>query len=150
MHILNSIESLRAAVGTHLGESNWRTVTQEHVNTFADLTDDHQWIHVDVNRAKISPFGGTVGHGFLTLGLVPTLAEDVYRYEGFTMSLNYGANRLRFPSPLAVGSRVRGSFDLAAVNSIPVGYLVQVDATVEIEDAEKPACFVEYLVALVP
>jgi len=101
--VFDSIDALKAAEGTHLGKSEWRAVTQNHVDTFADLTLDHQWIHVDVQRAKRSAFGGTLGHGFLTLGLVPTLAEEVYRYEGFAMSLNYGASKLRFPAPLPSG-----------------------------------------------
>lgn len=148
--VFNGLEALEAAVGTHLGRSDWREVTQDHVNTFADLTLDHQWIHVDVERAAHSPFGGTVAHGFLSLGMVPTLAEEVYRYEGFAMSLNYGASKLRFPAPLPAGSRVRGSFELAAVSQISAGYLVQVDATVEVEGGTKPACFIEWLVVLVP
>lgn len=150
MYIFNSIETLQAAVGNRLGWSSWRTVTQSEVETFADLTADHQWIHVDVKRAAASSFGATVAHGFLTLGLVPTMAEEVYRYDGFTMSLNYGVNKLRFPSPLPVGSRIRGSFVLAEVTSTPSGHLVQVDVTVEIEGSTKPACFVQFLVLLVP
>ncbi|MGQ4619422.1 MaoC/PaaZ C-terminal domain-containing protein [Nocardia sp. R7R-8] len=146
----DGLESLQSAVGTHLGESAWREVDQAQVNTFADLTADHQWIHVDVERAAQSPLGATLAHGFLTLGMVPAMAEEVYLYEGFTMSLNYGANKLRFPSPLHVGSRVRGSFELAAVTKTDAGYLVQVDVTVEVEGFAKPACYVEWLVLLVP
>lgn len=148
--VFDSLEALLARQGQHLGYSEWRNVDQLQVNTFADLTADHQWIHVDPERAADSPFGGTVAHGFLTVGMIPTLAEAVYQYEGFSMSLNYGANKLRFPGPLPVGSRVRGSFTLSAVTETKAGYLVQVDATIEIEDADKPACFMEWLVLMVP
>ena len=103
----------RQAVGTHLGWSDWHTVTQQQIDTFADATGDHQWIHVDPEKAAAGPFGGTVAHGFLTLSLVPMLVWQVYRVEGVRMGVNYGANKLRFPSPVPVDSKVRAGVELS-------------------------------------
>ena len=115
MRIINGIEELEQAVGTHLGYSDWHTVTQDQIDLFADATGDHQWIHVDQKKAKEGPFGSTIAHGYLTLSLVPMLSWQVYKVEGVRMGVNYGANRLRFPSPVPVASKVRAGVELLSV-----------------------------------
>ncbi|MCB0963933.1 MAG: MaoC family dehydratase, partial [Acidimicrobiales bacterium] len=116
------IDEVRAAVGTHLGHSGWVTVTQEMVNTFADATGDHQWIHVDPEKAKAeSPFGGPIAHGYLTLSLGPVLAPQVMRVEGIKMGVNYGCEKVRFPSPVPVGAKLRLGAELTKVDDIPGG-----------------------------
>src|SRR5437763_1938199 len=113
MITLTGMEELRAHVGQELGTSSWHLVTQEEIDAFADITGDHQWIHVDVERAKASPFGGTIAHGYYTLSLAPRVLDEVWDLQGFAFGLNYGLNRVRFPAPLPVGSRVRGTVRLA-------------------------------------
>lgn len=113
--MLRSIDELKARAGSHLGYSEWREITQERVNRFADDTDDHQWIHVDVERAKSRPFGQTIAHGFLTLSLAVPMLEEVFDVEGTKLIVNYGLNRVRFPAPMPVGSRIR----LGAVLKVP-------------------------------
>jgi acyl dehydratase len=127
-------------VGEHLGWSDWRTVTQEQVNLFADATGDHQWIHVDPERAKAGPFGGTIAHGYLTLSLIPVLMAGMIRSEGARMGVNYGTNKVRFPSPVHVGSDVRLGATLAEVTPIDGGVQSVVDVTIEERDAAKPSC----------
>jgi acyl dehydratase len=150
MKVLHGIEELQGAVGTHLGFSDWHTITQEQVNAFADATGDHQWIHVDEERAKEGPFGGTIAHGYLTLSLVPTLVWQVYTVEGITMGVNYGADRLRFPSPVPVGSRVRAGVELLSVTQGSSGYQAVARVTIEREGGDKPACVVDSVSVLVP
>ncbi|WP_213571466.1 MaoC family dehydratase [Rhodococcus sp. USK13] len=142
MRVFHSIDELVPAVGTELGTSDWLMVDQERVDTFADATGDHQWIHVDPQRAAEGPFGGTIAHGYLTLSLLPPLLRQVYRVEGGSMTVNYGLNRVRFSSPLRVGSRIRGTARLASATSVSNGLAVQVEleVTIEVEGVEKPAC----------
>jgi acyl dehydratase len=125
--------------GTDLGWSSWLEVTQERVNTFADATDDHQWIHVDPERAKDSPFGGAIAHGFLSLSLAIPLWTELLEVDGVGTKVNYGLDKVRFISPVLVGSRVRLNAVIAEVTEIPGGYQLTVDQTIEAEGATKPA-----------
>ena len=137
---VNSIEELTKLVGTHLGYSDYRKVTQEEVNLFADATGDHQWIHVDPERAATGPFGHTIAHGYLTLSLIPVLLGGVIKVDGVAMGVNYGANKVRFTSPVPVGSEVRAGATLVSVDDIAGGAQVTLDVTVEVKDAAKPSC----------
>jgi acyl dehydratase len=144
------VRALEAAIGEHLGYSDWQTLDQDAINRFAAATGDHQWIHVDANRAASGPFGATVAHGFLTLSLVPQLTWQVYRVDGVSMSVNYGADRLRFPSPVPVGSRVRAGVELTKVSPASSGYQVESRVTIERDGAPKPACVVDMITLVVP
>ena len=137
---VNSVEDLRALVGTHLGYSDYQTVTQEQVNLFAEATGDHQWIHVDPERAATGPFGHTIAHGYLTLSLVPVLLAGVLRVEGVTMGVNYGTNKVRFTAPVPVGSDIRAGATLASIDEVTGGVQVVLDVVVEVRDAPKPSC----------
>jgi acyl dehydratase len=137
---VKSIEELKALLGTHLGYSEYRTVTQEQVNLFADATGDHQWIHVDPERAKSGPFGHTIAHGYLTLSLVPVLLGGVLHVDNVKMGVNYGTNKVRFTSPVPVGADVRAGATLASVEDVAGGIQVCLDVTVEVKDAPKPSC----------
>ena len=148
MRTFHGIDELQAAVGEHIGYSDWHEVTQDAVNQFADATGDHQWIHVDVDKAKQGPFGSTIAHGYLTLSLIPMLAEQVWRMEGISMAVNYGTNKVRFPSPVPVGSRVRGGFEVASVTPSDKGTQVVMTATVELEGADRPACVAQTVAVL--
>ncbi len=147
MRVFDGLDELTSAVGSHLGFSQWHEVTQSQVDLFADATGDHQWIHVDPRRAADGPFGTTIAHGFLTLSLAPMLSAEVYRIEGVAMGVNYGCNRVRFPAPVKVGSRVRGGVELLSVKPASMGHQVTTRITVEVENSDKPGCVVE-LVAL--
>ena len=138
-----SLDELRGAVGEDVGVSEWHTVTQEQVNMFADATGDHQWIHVDAEKAKAGPFGTTIAHGFLTLSLLPMLMHEVYDVQGVSMAINYGCNRVRFPSPLVVGSRVQGRARIQSAED--AGGSLQVVTVVEVgaDGAPKPCCVAE-------
>jgi len=149
MRVFNGIDELKQAVGEHLGHSDWHTVTQEKIDLFADATGDHQWIHVDPERAKAGPFGGTIAHGYLTLSLLPMLNQQIYRIDGLTMGINYGTNKVRFPSPVPVGSRVRAGTEVLEVNPNAQGAQAVVRTTIEVEGGEKPACVAESVVVLV-
>jgi acyl dehydratase len=149
MRVFNGIDELKQAVGEHLGHSDWHTVTQEKVDLFADATGDHQWIHVDPERAKAGPFGGTIAHGYMTLSLLPMLNQQIYRIDGLTMGINYGTNKVRFPSPVPVGSRVRAGTEILEVNPNAQGAQAVVRTTIEVEGGEKPACVAESVVVLV-
>ena len=140
MRVLDSLDDLRAAAGTELGVSEWHEVTQEQINTFADATGDHQWIHVDAERAAAGPFGTTIAHGFLTLSLTPLFAQEVYQVRGVTMAINYGANRVRFPDPLRSGDSVRGSVRVESVEDVAGGVQVVTRVTVESRGRDKPCC----------
>jgi acyl dehydratase len=142
---INGIEELKALVGEELGTSDWLEITQERVNTFADATGDHQWIHVDPERAKDGPFGGTIAHGYLTMSLGPVLLPQVVTVTGFSMALNYGLNKLRFPSPVPVGSKLRLSAKLVAVDDVSGGVQTTYELTFQVDGAEKPACVAEAL-----
>ena len=131
-------------MGEEIGVSDWLTVTQDRVNRFADATDDHQWIHVDAKRAAAGPFGTTIGHGFLTLSMIPYL-EPSLEVEGVKMGINYGLNRVRFISPVPVGSKIRVRSKLVDVSEVEGGVQLTNEVTIELEDSEKPACVAETL-----
>jgi acyl dehydratase len=137
--VVEGIEGLEALAGQHVGESDWVEITQDRVQEFADATGDHQWIHVDPERAKAGPFGGPIAHGYLTLSLVSYLLPRVWQVEGFGMGVNYGLERLRFPAPVPVGARVRLGADLVEVMPLENGVQVAMDLTVEVEGGGKPA-----------
>src|SRR3954447_7097992 len=143
MRTINGLDELKAAEGEVLGTSDWHEVTQEDVNAFADVTGDHQWIHVDPERAKDTPFGGTIAHGYYTVSLAPMLGAQVLDFEGFAFALNYGLNRVRFPAPLPVGSRVRVTAEIAGLEDIPGGAQMTLRLTFEREGGEKPVCVAE-------
>jgi acyl dehydratase len=130
-------------VGTDLGASDWLEITQERVDLFADATGDHQWIHVDPERAKDGPFGGTIAHGYLTLSLVNTFLPDLLQVRTFSMGVNYGTDKTRFPAPVPVGRRIRGTGVLTGAEEVKGGVQVTVTVTVEIEGGERPACVVD-------
>jgi acyl dehydratase len=145
--IVQGIDGLRDLVGQHLGYSDYVEVTQEQVNLFADATGDHQWIHVDVERAsKESPFGGPIAHGYLTLSLGPRLVPQVVRVEGVTMGVNYGCDKVRFPAPVPVGSKLRVGVELIDVTDVAGGVQVKMRSTFETEGASKPSCVADTLV----
>ncbi|MFF9912885.1 MaoC family dehydratase [Streptomyces sp. NPDC013457] len=141
--IFTSPEELRAAVGEPLGHSDWLEVEQKRIDLFADATGDHQWIHVDPERAASGPFGKTIAHGYLTLSLLPTLVPQIMRVEGMKMGLNYGTNKVRFPSPVPVGSRLRAGAVLTEVTEAGGGVQVTATVTVEREGGDKPVCVAE-------
>ena len=145
MQILNGIDDIKSRVGQELGVSDWLEVTQDAVDQFAEATGDHQFIHVDVEKAKATPFGGTIAHGYFTLSLVPRLAQQIYRIENIAFALNYGANRVRFPAPLKVGSKVRMRAVLANAEDVPGGVQLTTTCTFEVEGGEKPVCVAETL-----
>jgi len=139
-------DELAAHVGEELGASGWQLVDQARVDAFADVTGDHQWIHVDTERAKDGPYGTTIAHGFLTLSLLPALLGGVFQVDGVARRLNYGMDRVRFPSPVPTGSRLRLVVVLASVEEVPGdGVQIAIDGTIEIEGAAKPACVVRML-----
>ena len=150
MRVFDGIADLEKAVGAHLGHSEWHTIDQDQIDAFAAATGDHQWIHVDPAKAAEGPFGSTVAHGFLTLSLVPMLTWQVYKVEGVKMAVNYGADKLRFPSPVPVGSRVRAAVELTSVTPNKLGYQVGTRVTIELDGSDKPACVVEMLAVVVP
>jgi acyl dehydratase len=147
MPLTTDISGLQDRVGEHLGWTDWREITQERVDTFADATDDHQWIHVDRERAAAeSPFGGTIAHGYLTLALVAPALGELIHVDGVSMGINYGLDRVRFPAPVPVGSRIRAGAELVEVTEVPGGVQSKLNVTFEIENGEKPACVAEVLV----
>jgi acyl dehydratase len=148
MRTITGLEELRQAEGEVLGTSDWHEVTQDDVNAFADVTGDHQWIHVDVERARETPFGGTIAHGYYTLSLAPMLTRQVLALDGFAFALNYGLNRVRFPAPLPVGARVRLTARIARLEDIPGGAQMALELTFEREGGEKPVCVAETLTRL--
>ncbi|GLW10061.1 MaoC family dehydratase [Microtetraspora sp. NBRC 13810] len=150
MRIFADLGELKAAKGEHLGHTDWRTVTQEQVNLFADATDDHQWIHVDPERAKAGPFGGPIAHGYLTLALLPSFLSQLFNVQGIKMGVNYGLNKVRFPSPVPVGSRIRAGAELIDVKGTPAGTLSTLRLTIEVEGARRPACIADFLALYVP
>lgn len=145
MRAFKSVDELRAAKGTQLGVSEWFTIDQEQINRFADATHDHQWIHVDPERAATGPFGKTIAHGFLTLSLLPVMVHQVYTVEGAKMGVNYGLNKLRFTAPVPVGSRIRANVELVDVTDVSGGVQLTTKVTVELEGSERPALVAEWL-----
>jgi acyl dehydratase len=141
--IIDGIEGLKAKVGEHLGYSDYVEISQDQVNQFADATGDHQWIHVDVERAKAGPFGGPIAHGYLTLSLAPALLPQVVQTTGFSMGVNYGCNKVRFPSPVPIGAKLRMGASLEQVEEIQGGAQVTYELTFEVEGASKPSCVAE-------
>ncbi|HSJ28503.1 MAG TPA: MaoC family dehydratase [Acidimicrobiia bacterium] len=139
----STVDELKAAVGSHLGYSEWWEITQERVNRFADATDDHQFIHVDPDRAAQSPFGGPIAHGYLTLSMAVPLAQQIVSVEGVRMAVNYGTNKVRFPAPVPVGSKLRAGAVLRSVEDVPGGVQVVYELTFEVEGGEKPVCVAE-------
>jgi acyl dehydratase len=150
MRVFTTFEELTEAAGTELGSSDWVTIDQRRVNQFADATGDHQWIHVDLDRAKEGPFGGTIAHGYLTLSLVPWLGSQVFTLRTPGAKLNYGVNKVRFPTPLLVGKRIRLHVKMGDVVDLPSGKQLTVQHTIEIEGEPKPACVAETVVLLLP
>jgi acyl dehydratase len=150
MRIIESIEELRSLIGQEVAVGEWFPVEQSRIDLFADATGDHQWIHQDVTRAGTeSPFGGTIAHGFLTLSLLSQLSHGCVEIQGdFKMRINYGLNRVRFPSPVPAGSRVRARFTLQGVEEIDQAYQVVWAVTIEAEGVRKPALYAEWLVRL--
>jgi acyl dehydratase len=150
MRVFDGVSGLPDAVGQQLGHSEWHTITQDQVDQFAEATGDHQWIHVDPARAAHGPFAGTIAHGYLTLSMAPMLGQEVYRFDNVTMAINYGSNKVRFPQPVRVGSRVRAGVEVAQVTPGRQGTQVVFRFTIEIEGADKPACVAETVVLIVP
>ncbi|MEV0972023.1 MaoC family dehydratase [Microtetraspora glauca] len=150
MKVFQGIEEFEKAVGVHLGYSDWHALSQDQIDLFADATGDHQWIHVDQEKAAQGPFGTTIAHGYLTLSLVPKLVGQVYRIEGLKMGINYGCDKVRFPSPVPVGSRVRAGVKLVSLIPGPSGVRAVARVSVEREGSDKPACVVETVTLLVP
>ncbi|GAA3458747.1 MaoC family dehydratase [Saccharothrix longispora] len=149
MRVFANLDELAAARGEHLGFGDWHEITQDEINLFADATGDHQWIHVDLEKAAAGPFGAPVAHGYLTLSLIPMLVRDVYTVQGLRMGVNYGLNKVRFPSPVTVGSRVRAGAELVEITDTAQGRQAVVKVTVEIDGHAKPACVAETVVLLV-
>ncbi len=144
--IANGLDELKALAGTDLGQTGWLEVTQQRIDTFADATGDHQWIHVDIERAAAGPFGTTIAHGYLTLSLVIPLFGELLEVKGVSMGINYGLNKVRFPAPVPAGSKIRlaarfGAIEDAGVNAVQA----MVDFTIEVEGSEKPACVAQAL-----
>jgi acyl dehydratase len=148
MRVFTTFDEVAEAAGDELGTSDWVTIDQPRVNKFADATGDHQWIHVDVERAKSGPFGGTIAHGYLTLSLIPWLGSQVFTLQTPGAKLNYGVNKVRFPTPLKVGKRIRSHVAINEVTKLPAGLQLTVKHTIEIEDEAKPACVAETVVLL--
>lgn len=142
---IDSIDAMKSLTGEHLGYSDYLTVTQEQVNLFADATGDHQWIHIDVDRAKSGPFGGPIAHGYLTLSLGPVLIPQVFSVGGIAMGVNYGCNKVRFMSPVPVGARLRAGVKLMAVDDVAGGAQITLEVTFECEGAAKPSCIAEII-----
>jgi acyl dehydratase len=150
MRVLDDLDELPGLAGELLGTSDWLEIDQDRVNRFADATGDHQWIHVDVERAAAGPFGGTIAHGYLTLSLLPYLGAQVFALETPGAKLNYGVNKVRFPSPVRVGSRIRNHVTMGEVTALSAGTQLTLRHTVEIEGEDKPACVAETVVLLLP
>jgi acyl dehydratase len=145
MRTFASLAEFVAAKGESLGFSDWHKITQEQVNAFADATGDHQWIHVDIDRAASGPFGGTIAHGYLTVSLLPILSMEIFRIENLTMGINYGLDRVRFPSPVLTGSSIRAEATLTDIKQTHLGSLASIRMRVEIDGQEKAACVADTL-----
>jgi acyl dehydratase len=143
MRVFSGADELRRSAGTQIGVSSWHVVDQERIDKFAEATGDHQWIHVDPERAATGPFGTTIAHGLLTLSLFPAMTTEVYKVEGTRQAINYGLNKVRFPAPVPVGSNLRGRVTLLSVADVEGGLQVTVQATIEREGSAKPVCVAE-------
>lgn len=143
--VIDGIDSLKDAIGEHLGFSGWHQITQSQIDGFAEATGDHQWIHVDREAAATGPFGTTIAHGYLTLSLIPKLLPEVVTVENVGMAVNYGANRIRFPSPVLCNSYIRVGAVVSGLEEIPGGVQILMDATVEIQGSPKPALVAQLL-----
>jgi acyl dehydratase len=141
--VFENPDAVKDAVGTHLGYTDWMVVDQDRINRFADATGDHQWIHVDEAKAKDGPFGGTIAHGYLTLSLTNLFLPQLITVENLSMGINYGVNKVRFPSPVRAGSRIRGGAEIAQADEVAGGVQAIIRVTVELEGSDKPACIVE-------
>ncbi len=141
--VFDSLEDFTAAAGEELGTSDWVTVTQEQINTFADATGDHQWIHVDPEQAAKGPFGTTIAHGYLTLSLLPVFSSQIYDVQNLAMGVNYGANKVRFPDPVPVDSRLRATATLKETSAIAIGTQAVINFVVEREGGTKPVLIAE-------
>jgi acyl dehydratase len=141
--VFTDLQQIKDAVGKHLGHSEWLEITQDRINLFADATGDHQWIHVDVEKAEAGPFGAPIAHGYLTLALSNLFLPQIVEVRNISMGVNYGVDKVRFPAPVVVGSRVRGGAEIAAVADITGGIQVTIRITIEIDGAAKPACVID-------
>jgi acyl dehydratase len=146
---VTSVAELEDLVGQELGPTDWRPIDQERIDTFAEVTEDRQWIHVDTERAEAGPFGATIAHGLLTLSLGPALTEELIRFDGFPHVLNYGYGKVRFPAPTPVGARVRMRLGITSVERVSGGVQLTVTQTFEREGGEKPTCVAESLARIV-
>jgi acyl dehydratase len=146
VRVFESLDELGKAVGEQLGFSDWHTVTQDQINAFADATGDHQWIHIDLEAAAKGPFGTTIAHGFLTLSLIPMLVVQVSRVNGIRMGVNYGLNKVRFPAPVPVGSKLRAGVKVLSFGEIPGGAQAVNEVTIERGGGDKPCCVAETVV----
>lgn len=149
MRTVNGIDEITSLVGTELGSSEWTTIDQAAINTFADVTDDHQWIHIDEQRAAEGPYGSTIVHGFFTLSLIPKFSSEIFTIEGVSIRVNYGLNKVRFAQPVPVGSRLRGTVSVNEVIPGDKGTQVILKHVIEIEGEERPACIAEVVTLLV-
>jgi acyl dehydratase len=150
MRTFEDVPAFCAAVGEHLGDSSWFTVDQKRIDLFADATDDHQWIHVDPERAAAGPFGSTIAHGFLTLSLVPVLMAEVFEVQNLALFVNYGTDKVRFLRPVPVDTQVQVSATLASTEVIDMGVRATIHVEVRLPDGGKPACVAEMITVLVP
>ena len=150
MKVFATIAELEQAVGSHLGHSDWHPVTQQMIDLFADVTGDHQWIHIDVDRAKNGPFKAPIAHGYLTLSLTSMLTAEIYRLDGMQMVVNYGADRVRFPAPVPVDSALRAGVELRSIRPTPRGHQVDTRVTVERRGTDRPACVIDRITLVVP
>ncbi|AYA24059.1 Acyl dehydratase [Rhodococcus rhodochrous J3] len=150
MRVFNGIDEVEKAVGEHLGHSDWLEIDQKRIDLFAEATGDHQWIHVDPERAKDGPYGKTIAHGYLTLSLLPVLGTQIFSLEGLKMKVNYGSNKVRYPAPVPVGSRIRAGAEFKSLERTAKGANLVVGYTIEIEGGERPALVAETVVVLVP
>lgn len=149
MRQLTGVSEIEAALGEELGLGSWHDIHQSEIDAFAAVTRDHQWIHVDAKQAAAGPYGGTIAHGYLTLSLIPLLVSDAYVFSGFTMKVNYGLERVRFPAPVRVGSRIRARAALTSVEVTPGGLRAIVRNTVEIEGLSTPGCVADTVSLLI-
>jgi len=148
MRVFRTFDEVGEAAGEELGTSEWLEVDQKRVNAFADATGDHQWIHIDVDRAKDGPFGGTIAHGYLTLSLIPLFGAQIFSLETPGARLNYGLNKVRFTNPVRVGAKLRATATLAEVTDLPAGKQLLFRYVIEIEGEDKPACVAETVALL--
>ena len=148
MRTFGTVEEIESAVGEEIGTTEWVEITQERVDRFADATDDHQWIHVDRERAATGPFGGTIAHGYLTLSLIPWFGSQLFALANPGAKLNYGVNKVRFPNPVKVGAKIRATATVNAVTAMSAGHQLTMGFTIEIQGDDKPACVAETVVLL--